>query len=141
MRVGKRIVTVIILSAAGTALLVPTPAAARTYTYCGTVDTASRTCGPQNLWGAIWDKPKYGRTKYKLCVAPPGGGKDCNRHDAGRRGYDAVQLYGRYGATGTYVIEWRTGGHLIDRDSLHLTGGEGDRASAPGIKRSRWSAL
>jgi hypothetical protein len=100
MRIGKRIATVTILGAAAAGLPVPTFATAKTYTYCGTVDTASTRCGPQNLWGAVWDKPKYGRTDYKLCVAPPRGGEDCDRHDTGRRGYDAVQLYGRYGATG-----------------------------------------
>ena len=130
MRIGKRIATVTVLGAVGAALLVPTFATARTYTYCGTVDNAARSCGPQNLWGAIWDKPKYGRTEYQLCVAPPGGGKDCDRYDTGRRGYDAVQLYGRYGATGTYVIRWRKGGDLIDRDSFYLTMGESVRPSA-----------
>ena len=130
MRKGKRIVTVTVLGAVGAALLLPTVATARTDTYCGSVDNAARSCGPQNLWGAIWDRPKDGRTQYKLCVAPPNGGQDCDRHDASRRGYDAVQLYGRYGATGTYVIRWRRGGHLIDRDSFFLTMGESERSSA-----------
>jgi hypothetical protein len=71
MRIGKSIATVIALGAVGAGLLVPTFATAKTYTYCGTVDTVSNRCGPQNLWGAVWDKPKYGRTDYKLCVKPP----------------------------------------------------------------------
>lgn len=130
MRIGKQIATVTVLGAIGPALLVPTSAAARTYTYCGTVDTASRICGPNNLFGAIWDLPKYGRTEYKLCVTLPGGGKDCDRYDTGQRGYDAVSLYGRGYEMGTYVVSWRRGGHLIDRDSLRITQGESVRSSA-----------
>jgi hypothetical protein len=48
-----------------------------------------------------------------------------------------VQLYGRYGSTGRYVIRWRKGGHLIDRDSLSLTGGESVRSSASGASTAQ----
>jgi hypothetical protein len=128
MRIGKRTAAITVLGAVGAVLLCPSFATAKTYTYCGSVDTASRICGPNNLFGAIWDKPKYGRTEYRLCVALPGGGKDCDRYDAGRRGYDAVNFYGRGYEMGTYVVSWRRGGHLIDRDSLRITAGESVRS-------------
>lgn len=125
MRIGKRIAIVTALGAVGAALLLPASATARTYTYCGSVDNRARTCGPNNLFGAIWDKPRYGRTRYKLCVNPPGGGnKDCDRHRSNRRGYDAVNLYGRGFERGKHVITWRKGGRRIDRDSLWITRGE-----------------
>ena len=59
MRIGKRIATVTALGAVAAALLIPASASARqhTFTYCGSVDAASNTCGHLNLWGAVWDKP------------------------------------------------------------------------------------
>ena len=114
---------------ASSALLMPATASAATYTYCGTVSDSSGTCGQNNFWGAVWDKPALDRTKYKLCVNPPSGNTDCDRHYSSRRGYDAVNLYMEYyRAVGRY--EKSPGGRAFTK-SIAI------RFTSPGANESR----
>lgn len=88
---------------------------------------ADSSCVFGNPFGAVLYSKHRGTIHYRLCFRPPHTKQHCRRLKAHHRKFSRARLFGRladHAGTGTWRLTWKHGGHLIDRDRLHV-GSEG----------------
>jgi hypothetical protein len=93
----------------------------RTYTTCGAGGPDS-TCAVGDGWGGVFQARNGKMTHYRLCVnPPPGASKKCKKLKTNRNGQDFARVFNWFSPRiGTYKFTWKKGGHMIDRDAMHL---------------------
>jgi hypothetical protein len=103
----------------------------RAFPTCNVFDHPPRsdgTCVFGDAFGAVLVAHRRAHIHYKLCVETPSGKHRCYRKRLHGKGKPSrVGLFGRLAdrePTGTWDLKWKHGGHLIDRDRLHV-GSEG----------------
>lgn len=80
-----------------------------------------RNCVQGNPWGAVLIS-KRETIEYKLCVRRPKGDRDCYRKKGREDRESAVGFFGPNSphTIGTYRFTWKSGGRVLDKDSLRL---------------------
>jgi hypothetical protein len=98
----------------------------RTYPTCNVFDHpphADSTCSFGDGFGAVLISKHRQRIHYRLCVRAPSGKHWCVRKRAREGKPSRVGLFGRRAdreRPGKWTLEWKHGGHRIDRDHLHV---------------------
>jgi hypothetical protein len=62
---------------------------------------------------------RHSNVHYRLCVRTPTGRRNCRNEQTGRRGTRDFAFIAA-GHLGRYVVTWKVGGKLVDRDSYRL---------------------
>jgi hypothetical protein len=133
-RIGRRWTALLVVaSMAGGTLAAPSATAGRAYRTFPTCLVLERSpspdhsCAEGDAYGAVFVAKHKAHIHYRLCFRPPHGAKHCVRKKTGHEGKPSkVGLFTSGGthAIGTWRLKWKHGGHIVDRDRLHV-GSEG----------------
>jgi hypothetical protein len=115
--------TLILTSLALLAILGFAPAASAkpfgTYITCGRPLHHDKVCVGGDAPAAVFRAFRHANVRYRLCVRNPHGRHHCRSEQTGRRGRrDFVPIAA--GTVGRYVVTWKIGGVVVDRDSYRL---------------------
>jgi hypothetical protein len=115
----------ILLLAVGLLVLVGTAPAGgaakrfNTYITCGPPRHHDSVCVSGDAPRAVIVSFRHANVRYRLCVKTPTGRRNCRSEQTGPRGTRDL-VFIAAGRVGRYVVTWRAGGKLVDRDSYRL---------------------
>ena len=90
-----------------------------TYITCGHPRHHDKVCVGGDAPSAVFRAFRHANVGYRLCVRNPNGRHHCRSEQTGARGRrDFVPIAS--GTVGRYVVTWKIGGVVIDRDSYRL---------------------
>jgi len=90
-----------------------------TYITCGLPRHHDSVCVGGDAPSAVFRAFRHANVRYRLCVRNPHGRHHCRSEQTGARGRrDLVPIAS--GSVGRYVVTWKIGGVVVDRDSYRL---------------------
>ena len=90
-----------------------------TYITCGPPRHHDRVCVSGDAPRAVMVSFRHSDVRYRLCVKTPTGRRNCRSEQTGPRGTRDL-VFIAAGRVGRYVVTWKVGGKLVDRDSYRL---------------------
>jgi len=121
------VVLVILGLIAGVAAPNASAARYRTFPTCnaGPNATPDNSCFVGDAYGAVFIAKFRAHVHYRLCFRPPGDPKRCVSKRTGEENERSpVGLFASGGGVGTWRLTWKHGGHVVDRDRLHVAPGD-----------------
>jgi hypothetical protein len=123
---SKRLAIILVAGAALLVVAVPPAAGKRgfkTYPTCLAFSSNGKppkdaTCAEGDAFGAVLLSDHHRPKHYRLCWKRPDGKHGCARKSVRAQWWSTVVLGGD--GIGTWKLTWKHGGHVLDRDALHV---------------------